>query len=113
VAATPPPASAPKPAVADGAVPLAPEQPRSVAVVVHGVPRAAAALSLQRHLAGLPAVAAVEAREYAGGVLRLQVETRAPLAVDDLRGWEEGAGLEPIHVLPGVIEVKLPGAAGL
>ena len=81
--------------------------------MVHGVPRAAAALSLQRHLAALPAVEAVEAREYAGGVLRLQVQTRAPLAVDDLRAWEEGAGLEPVHVLPGVIEVALPGATGL
>ena len=84
------------------------ETTRSIAVVVHGVPRAAAALALQRHLHGLPHVAAVEAREYAAGVLRLQVTARAPLALEDLRGWDGGADLEPVNVLLDVVEVKLP-----
>jgi len=83
-----------------------------VTVLVHGVPRAAAALSLQRHLAALPHVEAVEAREYAAGILRLQVLARRPLAVADLDGWEAGAGLTPVHVLDDVFEVRLPGATG-
>ena len=92
--------------------PTTSEVPRAVSVVVHGVPRAAAALALQRHLHGLAHVEAVEAREYAAGVLRLQVHARAPLALDDLRGWEGASDLEPVNVLADVIEVKLPGAAG-
>ncbi len=82
-------------------------------VLVHGVPRAAAALSLQRHLAGLGHVETVEAREYAEGILRLQVVARGPLGLEDLRRWEGGSNLEAVHVLADVIEVKLPGATGL
>lgn len=89
--------------------PFAPDEAaREVAVVVHGVPRAAAALALQRHLVNLPQVEAVEAREYAAGVLRLHVLTRAPLALADLRGWDAGASLEPVNLLPDVVEVRLP-----
>lgn len=85
---------------------------RQMTVLVHGVPRAAAALSLQRHLAALPHVEGVEAREYAEGILRLQVTVRQPLTLDDLQTWDGGAGLEPVHVQADVIEVRLPGAAG-
>ncbi|HEV2106679.1 MAG TPA: hypothetical protein VGR16_00290 [Thermomicrobiales bacterium] len=84
-------------------------EPRAITVLVHGVPRAATALSLQRHLAGLDHVAAVEAREYAEGVLRLQVTSTRPLAFDDLVRWEDGQGLEPVHVHADIIEVRLPG----
>src|SRR5215213_11211018 len=45
------------------------EQP--VSVVVHGVPSAREALSLQRFIGSLPQVADVSAREFVGGVLRL------------------------------------------
>ncbi len=83
---------------------------RVVMVLVHGVPRAAAALSLQRHLAGLAHVDGVEAREYAEGILRLQVTARRPLDLQDLRTWDGGADLEPVHVQRDVVEVKLPGA---
>jgi hypothetical protein len=86
--------------------------PHKMTVLVQGVPRAAAALSLQRHLAALPHVEGVEAREYAEGVLRLQVTSGGPLTLDDLRGWDGGSGLEPVHVQGDVIEVRLPGAAG-
>ena len=85
---------------------------RAVMVLVHGVPRAAAALSLQRHLAGLPHVEAVEAREYAEGILRLQVTATRPLDLDDLRAWDGSSGLEPIHVRDTVVEVRLPGVHG-
>ncbi|MBA2753096.1 MAG: hypothetical protein H0U40_01360 [Chloroflexia bacterium] len=84
---------------------------RSVTVLVHGVPRAATALSLQRHLASLPHVDGVEAREYAEGVLRLQVMVMPALQFDDMAGWEDedGAKLESVHVQDDVLEVRLPG----
>jgi len=89
---------------------------RRTTVILHGVPKAAAALSLQHYLAGLPDVDAVEAREYVAGVLRLQVDARAPLAVDDLRRWEGGGALEAVNVLPDLIELRFgdpaPGAGG-
>jgi hypothetical protein len=85
---------------------------QSMIMLVHGVPRAATALSLQRYLAQLGQVAAVEPREYAGGVLRLHVAVRDPVSVDDLRGWKEGAGFEPVHARHDLIEVRLPGASG-
>ena len=85
---------------------------RAVMVLVHGVPRAAAALSLQRHLAGLAYIDGVEAREYAEGILRLQVTAHRPLDLADLRAWDGGADLAPVHVQDDVIEVRLPGAQG-
>jgi hypothetical protein len=87
--------------------------PRSMPVLVHGGPRAAAALALQRHLHGLSKVESVEAREYAEGVLRLHVVTGGRLGMEDLRGWEAGAGMEPVTVSADVLEVKLPGAQSL
>ena len=115
--------TAARPAALDGPAELgtgaqeAPEVPQSgprpVMVLVHGVPRAAAALSLQRHLAGLEHVETVEAREYAEGVLRLQVMASRPLVLDDLRSWNGGTDLQSVHVQPDVVEVKLPGAETL
>jgi hypothetical protein len=86
--------------------------PHVTMVLVHGVPRAATALSLQRHLAALDHVESVEAREYAEGILRLQVVASPPLRLDDITRWEAAPGLEPLHVLDDVIEVRLPGAIG-
>jgi hypothetical protein len=31
-----------------------------------------------------------------------------PLQLDDLRGWPDGTGLEPVHVRDDLIEVRLP-----
>ena len=87
-----------------------PEEARAITVLVHGVPRAATALSLQRHLAGLDHISGVEAREYAEGVLRLQVTSRRPLQFEDLENWEDGRGIQPVHLHGDVIEVRLPGA---
>jgi hypothetical protein len=84
----------------------------SMTILMHGVPRAATALSLQRYLAQLSQVETVEPREYAGGVLRLQIMVREPVSIDDLRGWQEGAGFEPVHAHQDLIEVRLPGASG-
>jgi hypothetical protein len=87
-----------------------PDTSRAVTVLVHGVPRAATALSLQRHLANLDHISGVEAREYAEGVLRLQVTSIRPLEFSDLESWEDGQGIEPVHVHADVVEVRLPGA---
>jgi hypothetical protein len=85
---------------------------QSLILLVHGVPRAATALSLQRYLAQLGQVETVEPREYAEGVLRLHVAIREPVSIEDLRGWKEGAGFEPVHARNDLIEVRLPGASG-
>jgi hypothetical protein len=76
-------------------------------VLVHGVPRATTALSLKRYLEGLAAVHSVEPREYAEGILRLQVSSDRPVGLDDLRGWPEGAALEPVSVSDDFVEVRL------
>lgn len=84
----------------------------SLTILVHGVPRAATALSLQRYLSQLAQVDAVEPREYAEGVLRLYVVVRQPVSINDLRGWNEGAGFETVHAGDDLIEVRLPSASG-
>jgi len=76
-------------------------------VLVHGVPRATMALSLKRYLEGLTHIGTVEPREYAEGVLRLQVTGVRPLHFDDLRGWAEAAGLEPVHLRDDLVEVRM------
>jgi hypothetical protein len=76
-------------------------------VLVHGVPRATTALSLKRYLEGLAHVGTVEPREFAEGILRLEVSGNRPLAFEDLRSWPEGTGLEPVHLRDDLVEVRL------
>jgi len=76
-------------------------------VLVHGVPRATTALSLKRYLEGLSHVGTVEPREFAEGILRLEVSSNRPLAFDDLRSWSEGRSLEPVHLRDDLVEVRL------
>jgi hypothetical protein len=78
------------------------------AVLVHGVPRATMALSLKRYLESLPHVTSVEPREYAEGLLRLNVIGQRPVSIDDLRGWSDGSGFAPVHVREDLVEVRLP-----
>ena len=59
------------------------------AVVVHGVPSARTALSLQRFVASLPQVADVSAREFMGGVLRLDARVRDRLEVAQFLTWAD------------------------
>lgn len=80
---------------------------KSTIVLVHGVPRATTALSLKRYLEGLSHVGAVEPREFAEGILRLEVSGTRPLAFDDLRSWSEGPSLEPVHLRDDLVEVRL------
>jgi HAMP domain-containing protein len=110
---------------ADSLVSVAPEQPEvtvqdeiesdwvdeanraATTLLVHGVPRATTALSLKRYLEGLAQVHSVEPREYAEGILRLQVSSDRPVGLDDLRGWPEAASLEPVSVSDEFVEVRL------
>ncbi|MER3486097.1 MAG: hypothetical protein C4345_09135 [Chloroflexota bacterium] len=80
---------------------------RTTTLLVHGVPRATTALSLKRYLEGLSHVHEVEPREFAEGILRLQITGLRPLDISDLSGWPEGHGLEAIHVREDLLEVRL------
>jgi hypothetical protein len=74
------------PKVAPVAV-LPPAEPTSTTLLVHGVPRASAALGLKSYIEKLDFVDSVEPREFAAGLLRLQVDGARPLTLDDLSGW--------------------------
>jgi hypothetical protein len=90
----------------DSALAEAPtEQP--VSVVVHGVPSAREALSLQRFVASLPQVADVSAREFVGGVLRLDARVRDQLQVAQFHTWGHAWGIEALTERPDVLELVL------
>jgi hypothetical protein len=77
------------------------------AVVVHGVPSARTALSLQRFVGALPQVSEVAAREFAGGVLRLDARVRDRLRADQFSAWEDPRGMQLLTERPDVIEFAL------
>jgi len=81
------------------------EQP--VSVVVHGVTSAREALSLQRFVASLPQVADVSAREFVGGVLRLDARVRDRLQVAQFQTWGNARGIEALTERPDVLELVL------
>lgn len=76
------------------AVELPPTGPTSTTLLVHGVPRASAALGLKSYIEHLDFVDSVEPREFAAGLLRLQVEGNRPLTLGDLSGWNMGDRIE-------------------
>jgi hypothetical protein len=78
-----------------------------VAVVVHGVPSAQMALSLQRYVGSLPQVSQVSAREFVGGMLRLDTWVRDPLHIDQFRDWEDSARIQVLTERPDVLELVL------
>ncbi len=61
--------------------------PTTTTLLVHGVPRASAALGLKSYIEKLDFVSTVEPREFAAGLLRLQVDGARPLSLGDLAGW--------------------------
>jgi hypothetical protein len=74
---------------------------------VHGVPSARAALSLQRFVASLPQVAAVSAREFIGGVLRLDAQVRDQLEAAQFVTWGDAHSIETLTERPDVLELVL------
>jgi hypothetical protein len=87
--------------------PRAAHTAQSMAVVVHGVPSARTALSLQRFVASLPQVSDVSAREFAGGVLRLDASVRERLLIEQFRDWDDPRRIQPLTERPDVIELAL------
>lgn len=89
----------------------APESPVAESLfvlLVHGVPRAAAALSLKRYLETLEQVQSVEPREFAAGVLRLQLRVARDLTAHDLKQWAgHSSGITTIHSRTGLLEIQL------
>lgn len=61
--------------------------PTTTTLLVHGVPRASAALGLKSYIEKLDFVSTVEPREFAAGLLRLQIDGARPFALGDLSGW--------------------------
>ncbi len=76
-------------------------------LLMHGVSKAATALSLKSYLERLDFVERVEPREFAAGVLRLQIQTDRALVDRDLASWEPGRDVTTLHARPGLLEVKL------
>jgi hypothetical protein len=64
------------------------------------------ALALQGHLRSLPQVTMVDAREFASGMLRLQVAARAPLSQADLTGWSGSEQMVIVQLQPTVVELR-------
>jgi hypothetical protein len=94
----------------DGPIELAQTLPSGsgqFVLLVHGVPRAAMALSLKRHLEMLEMVRTVEPREFAAGVLRLQLQVERDITTDDLNGWTPDSGFRTIHARSGLLEIQL------
>ena len=87
------------------------EQP--LAVVVHGVPSARTALSLQRFIASLPQVAAVSAREFVGGVLHLDARVQDRLQAEQFLTWADPRRIEALTERPDVIELALHEPAAI
>jgi len=85
--------------------------PAQVAIVVHNVPSAKLALSLQRYVGGLPQVSDVSAREFVGGMLRLDARVDGPLTLSQLEPWQNGRRLHPLTERPDVLEMALDEAS--
>ncbi len=83
--------------------------PQVIEVIVHHVNRATIALSLQRYLGNLDSVAGVEAREFAEGVLRMQVTAHQALTGADIAGWTEGGSFSVLQMQPNLVELTLDG----
>ncbi|MFN8592670.1 MAG: hypothetical protein U0031_14525 [Thermomicrobiales bacterium] len=79
----------------------------SIAVIVHGVPSARTALSLQRLLSSLPFVNDVQAREFSAGVLRLEVSGSAAVTAAHFAGWEDPRSVEVLTERPDALEIML------
>lgn len=87
------------------------DAPQVIDIIVHQVTKATIALSLQRYLGKIDAVAGVEAREFAEGVLRMQVTAHRPLTRDDLSSWTDGGPFTVLQMQSNIIELTLDGAA--
>ncbi len=111
----PVPSPAPVRAPGTATVPKTPgaewDSPQVIDVIAHHVTRATIALSLQRYLGDLKAVAGVEAREFAEGVLRMQVTAHQPFTRHDFSGWNDGGQFTVVELQPNIVELALETGA--
>ncbi len=81
--------------------------PGRAAIVVHGVSSARSALSLQRFVHALPQVSGVMAREFAGGVLRLDADLLQPLTPTQFDDWDQVRSVQVLTHRPDVFEFSV------
>jgi hypothetical protein len=86
---------------------LPPTGPASTTLLVHGVPRASAALALKSYIEQLDFVSAVEPREFAAGLLRLQVDGSRSITLGDLAGWTMADRIELKNAGADLLELGL------
>lgn len=84
--------------------------PGRAAIVVHGVSSARSALSLQHFVRALPEVSDVQAREFAGGVLRLDADLLQPLKPARFDEWERVRSVQILTNRPDVFEFTVEEA---
>lgn len=84
--------------------------PGRAAIVAHGVSSAHSALSLQRYVLALPHVSGVRAREFAGGVLRLDADLLQPLTPAQFDNWELVHSIQVLTNRPDVFEFTVEEA---
>lgn len=76
-------------------------------VVLDGVPRAAIALAIQRHILSKPDVLRAEVREYYDHRLTLFVTGRRATTATDLQDWDGSATWEQIRESPELLELRM------
>ena len=85
----------------------APVMEQRTTLIMNGVPRAAVALSIQRHILSRPEVLRAEVREYYDHRLTLSVTSERHTTIDDLTGWDPTADWETISDSDETLEVRL------
>jgi hypothetical protein len=90
-----------------GAAPTAPVAEQRTTLIMNGVPRAAVALSIQRHILSRPEVLRAEVREYYDHRLTLSVTSERQTTVEDLADWDPTASWETVNEGDETLEVRL------
>lgn len=84
--------------------------PARTTIIIHGIYRPVIAAGLQRFLLSKDGVISVEPREFAEGILRLQIRATTPITEALFTGWAHGEGMTVIQRLPQTVEIVLPTA---
>jgi hypothetical protein len=105
------PASAPpEPVTLPPTLPAPDGTPGTIEVLVHEIHSPALARSLQRHLSDTEGVARAEVRELAEGILRITVESAAPITGETLAAWEPRRARTVRTSRADVLEIELSPA---
>jgi hypothetical protein len=93
--------------VAAAVQPKVVDHTKTIDALFHGIPDPGTAMQLQRHLNDVDSVSNVEAREFAEGILRLQVTSTRPLLASDFAKWSGSRAIRVLREQPHVIEATL------